>query len=43
MPKEGEMLKYKSGIKSMKAPFIIVADIESLLVQMIQINHQQIK
>ena len=31
MPKIGESLKYQSGVKSMKAPFIICADIESLL------------
>ena len=31
MPKKGETLEYHSGVKSMKAPYIIVADIESLL------------
>ena len=31
MPKESTTLKYHSGIKSMKAPFTIFADIESLL------------
>ena len=31
MPKEGAALKYHSGIKSMKSPFTIIADIESLL------------
>ena len=48
MPKKSESSKYQSGIKSMKSPFIIVADIKSLLkkwilVAMIQINQQQIK
>ena len=31
MPKKGETLKYYPGVKSMKAPYIIVADIESCL------------
>ena len=31
MPKKVESLKYHPGVKSMKAPYIIVADIESLL------------
>ena len=31
MPKKGETLKYHPVVKSMKAPYIIVADIESLL------------
>ena len=32
MPKEGNnILKYKHGEKSMKLPFIIYADLESLL------------
>ena len=34
MPKKGELLKYQPGIKSMKAPFIIVADIGFLLKKM---------
>ena len=34
MPKKGESLKYQPGVKSMKAPYIIVADIESLLRKM---------
>ena len=34
MPKKGESLKYHPGVKSMKAPYIIVADIESLLRKM---------
>ena len=34
MPKKGETLKYHPGVKSMKAPFIICADIESLLRKM---------
>ena len=34
MPKAGESLKYHPGVKSMKAPYIIVADIESLLRKM---------
>ena len=34
MPKEGTTLKCNHGIKSMKAPFIMVADIESLLKKM---------
>ena len=34
MPKEGESLKYHPGVKSMKAPYIIVADIESLFREM---------
>ena len=46
MPKYGDPLKYFSGSKSMKSPFVIVADTESLLkkwilVLMIPINHQQ--
>ena len=46
MSKKGESLEYHCGVKSMKAPYIIVADIESLLekwilVIMIQVNHQQ--
>ena len=32
--KKGEKLEYHPGVKSMKAPFIIVADIESLLRKM---------
>ena len=31
MPKKGETLEHHPGVKSMKAPYIIVADIESLL------------
>ena len=31
MPKEGSILKYNHGEKSTKIPFIIYADIESLL------------
>ena len=31
MPKKGETLKYHRGVKSMKAPYIIVAVIESCL------------
>ena len=34
MPKKGESLEYHSGVKSMKTPYIIVADIESLLRKM---------
>ena len=34
MPKKSESLEYYSGVKSMKAPCIIVADIESLLRKM---------
>ena len=34
MPKKGESLKDHPGVKSMKAPYIIVADIESLLRKM---------
>ena len=34
MPKKGESLKYHPGVKSMKASYIIVADIESLLRKM---------
>ena len=34
MPKKGKSLKYQPGVKSMKAPYIIVADIESLLRKM---------
>ena len=47
MPKKGETLDYHPGVKSMKAPDIIDADIESLLrkkwmlVLMIQVNHQR--
>ena len=32
--KKGESLKYQPGVKSMKAPYIIVSDIESLLRKM---------
>ena len=32
--KKGESLEYHSGVKSMKAPYIIVAGIESLLRKM---------
>ena len=32
--KKGESLKYQPGVKSVKAPYIIVADIESLLRRM---------
>ena len=32
--KKGEVLQYHPGIKSMKAPFAIYADIESLLRKM---------
>ena len=32
--KKAESLKYHPGVKSMKAPYIIVADIESLLRKM---------
>ena len=34
MPKKGTSLKYLPSIKSMKEPYIIVADIESLLRKM---------
>ena len=34
MPEKGESLKYQPGVKSMKALYIIVADIESLLRKM---------
>ena len=34
MPKKGESLKYDPVVKSIKAPYIIVADIESLLRKM---------
>ena len=34
MPKKGESLKYHPGVKSMKAPYIIVTDIETLLRKM---------
>ena len=34
MPKKGESLKYHPGVKSMKALYIIVANIESLLRKM---------
>ena len=34
IPKNGETLEYHSGVKSMKAPYIIVADIETLLRKM---------
>ena len=32
--KKGESLEYHSGVKSMKAPYIIVGDTESLLRKM---------
>ena len=34
MPKNGESLKYQPGVKSMKTPYILVADIVSLLRKM---------
>ena len=34
IPKKGESLKYHPGVKSMKVPYIIDADIESLLRKM---------
>ena len=34
MPKKGETLEYDPGVESMKALYIIVADIESLLRKM---------
>ena len=34
MPKKGESLKYHPGVKSMKAPYVIVAYIASLLRKM---------
>ena len=34
MPKKGESLEYDSGVKSIKAPCTMVADIESLLRKM---------
>ena len=45
MPEKGASLKYH-GVKSMRAPFVMYADLESLpkksiLVLMIRINHQQ--
>ena len=49
MPEEdNKILKYNQGEKSMKVPFIIYADLESLLEKMntciiIQKNHQQLK
>ena len=50
MPKEDiKVLKYNHGEKSMKVPFIIYADLESLLekkqalVIIILKNHQQLK
>ena len=33
-PKKGESLKYQPGVKSMKAPCVVVADIEHLLRKM---------
>ena len=46
MPKKGETLEYHPGVKSMKTPYIIVADIDFylekwMLVLMIKVNHQQ--
>ena len=35
MPKKGESLKFQFGVKSMKAPYIIVAVIECLLRKMV--------
>ena len=49
MPNEdNKILKYNHGEKSMRAPFIIYADLESLLekwilIMIIQKNHQQLK
>ena len=34
IPKKGESLKYHPGVKSMRAPYVIFADIESLLRKM---------
>ena len=34
IPKKGPSLKYHPGVKSMKNPFVICADIESLLRKM---------
>ena len=34
MPKKGESLKYQPGVKSMRDPFAVFADIESLLRKM---------
>ena len=31
MPKEDAFIKYHLGVKSMRAPFVIYADLESLL------------
>ena len=49
MPEEdSKILKYNQGEKSMKVPFIIYADLKSLLEKMnvgiiIRKNHQQLK
>ena len=34
MPEEGTSIKYHHGVKSMRAPFVIYADLESLLKKM---------
>ena len=34
MPKKGESLKYQPGVKSVRGPFAVFADIESLLRKM---------
>ena len=31
MPKENKVVKYHPGVKSMRDPFVVYADIESLL------------
>ena len=46
MPEGDASIKYHHGVKSMRAPFVIYADVESSLKKwihslMIQINHQQ--
>ena len=46
MPKKDAFIKYHPGVKSMRAPFVMYADLESLLkkwinVLMIQKIHQQ--
>ena len=44
MPNEdNKIIKYNQGEKSIKLPFIIYADLECLLVIIIQKNHQQLK
>ena len=51
MPEDNKILKYNHGEKSMRAPFVIYADLECLLEKMVKMalaimilkSHQQLK